>query len=107
MFNKVSNSDIFCMASFHHVMDSAKIISLKLWPEVKFLCHLKLLEGFRFLIYVCSQPLSFPPGQLRKDHPGSLTHPRGLELDRLPDILLSPFLRRLIFSFSTLASSLF
>lgn len=43
MFRKVSNSDIFYMASFHHVMISAKIISLKLWPKVKFLCHLKLL----------------------------------------------------------------
>lgn len=33
MFRKVSNSDIFYMANFHHVMISAKIISLKLWPK--------------------------------------------------------------------------
>lgn len=45
MFRKVSNSDIFYVATFHHVMISAKIISLKLWPKVKFLCHLNLLEG--------------------------------------------------------------
>lgn len=48
MFRKVSNSDSFYMASFHHVMISAKIISLKLWPKVKFLCHLKLPQGFIF-----------------------------------------------------------
>ena len=43
MFRKVGNSDIFYMASFHRVMIWAKIISLKDWPKVKFLCHSKLL----------------------------------------------------------------
>lgn len=51
MFRKVSNSDIFYMASFHHVMISAKIISLKLWPKAKFLCHLKLLKPFIYLFF--------------------------------------------------------
>lgn len=32
---------IFYMASFRHVMTSAKIIALRVWPEVKFLRHLK------------------------------------------------------------------
>lgn len=48
MFGKVSNSDIFYMASFRHVMISAKIIALRVWPEVKLFCHLRSRVGFFF-----------------------------------------------------------
>lgn len=99
MFRKVSNSDICYMASFHHVMISAKIISLKLWPKVKFLCHLKLLEDFIFLNLcvlstIVSSPSSAAEGFSWKSYPSEL-----LELSQLPNTLVSPSSKRLIFRF--------
>lgn len=43
-----SVTEVSYLASLHHVMIPMKIICLKFWPQVKFLCRLELLEGFIF-----------------------------------------------------------
>lgn len=103
MFRKVSNSDIFYMASFHHVMISAKIISLKLWPKAKFLCHLKLLKPFIYLFFfkfLCTlnhrlfSQFSYTQGLSWK---ADLSN--RLDLYQQPDISAEALCERLIFSF--------
>lgn len=95
MFRKVSNSDIFYMASFHHVMISAKIISLKLWPKAKFLCHLKLLKPFIYLFFLnfCAlSTIAFSPSSVtHRDSPGKLTYPIDWTCISSPIFLLRPF----------------